>query len=137
MTGELLLGGVKIFGDTGECYCFRIPGNVQKDSEEYCTIFKGISEKISGNIREDSRECSKRYRGIFNEIPGNVQEDSGGSRILQRIFEKIPTNHFKFKLIKDTVLLKIRQVLSQDSLRDLSLLPISNETIEKSNHMII
>ena len=88
--------------DSGECYHFRISGNVQEDSEEYCTIFQGISEKIPGNIREDSGECPKRYRCVFNEILGNVQEDSGDSRIFRRIFENIPTNGFKFELIKDT-----------------------------------
>ena len=68
-----------------------IPENVQEDSGECSTRFRGMLKKIpgnaqqdSGNVRKDSGECSKRFRGIlkkipgmFDKIPGNVQKDSG------------------------------------------------------------
>ena len=38
-------------------------------------------EKIPGNVQEDSGECSSRFRGMFGKIPGNVQKDCGESKL--------------------------------------------------------
>ena len=61
--------------DSGECYYFKIPGNVSKDSGKFSRRFRGMFEKIPGNVQEDSGECLKRFRGMFEKIPGNVPED--------------------------------------------------------------
>ena len=68
----------------------KIPGNVQKDSGECSTRFRGMSEEIPGNVRRDSGECSRGFRVMLKKIPGNVQEDSDDcwqrfSRILKKI----------------------------------------------------
>ena len=77
----------------------KIPGNVQKDSEEcsnrnvrkyssesskdsreYLKIFKETLLKISGNIRKNFGECLKVLQGMLSRNPGNVQEDSAESK---------------------------------------------------------
>ena len=50
ITGNLL-------EDSGECYSFNIPGNVQEDSGEYSRRFREMFKKIPGNVKEDSEEC--------------------------------------------------------------------------------
>ena len=63
-------------GDSGECYYFNIPGNIEEDSGECSRRFRGMFQKIPGNVERYSGECSKRFRGMIEEIPGNVPEDS-------------------------------------------------------------
>ena len=35
---------------------------------------------IPGNVQKDSGECSTRFRGMFEKIPGNARKDSGESK---------------------------------------------------------
>ena len=58
--------------DSGECYCFNIPGNVRRDSWECSKRFRGMLKKIPGNVREDPREYSRRFRGMLKKISGNL-----------------------------------------------------------------
>ena len=39
---------------------------------------RGMS--IPGNVQKDSGECSTRFRGMFEKIPGNARKDSGESK---------------------------------------------------------
>ena len=48
----------------------RVPGNLIEDSGE-CYYFS-----IPENVQEHSGECSSRFWGMFKKIPGNAQEDS-------------------------------------------------------------
>ena len=48
-----------LLGDSGECYCFNIPGNLEEVSWE------------------DSGECSRTFRGIFNNVPGMLRKIPG------------------------------------------------------------
>ena len=43
----------------------KIPGNAQKNSEEY-------SRRFRVNVPKNFRECTRRFWGIFQKIPGNV-----------------------------------------------------------------
>ena len=68
----------------------KIPGNVQEDSGECSTRFRGMFEKIPGNVRGDSGEYSRKFRGMLKKILGNAQEDSEEcwqrfSKILKKI----------------------------------------------------
>ena len=65
-----------LLGDSGECYYFNIPGNIEEDSRECSRRFRGMLKDILGNVRKDSGECSKRFRGMLVKIPGNVGKDS-------------------------------------------------------------
>ena len=63
--------------DSGWCYYFNIPWNVEEDSRECWRRFRGMLKKIPGNVSEDSGKCLKRFRGMFEKILGNVRGDSG------------------------------------------------------------
>ena len=58
--------------DFGESYYFNIPGNIEEDSGECSTRFRGMFEVILGDVPRNSGKSSKRFRGIFDEIRGNV-----------------------------------------------------------------
>ena len=64
-----------LFHDSRECYYFKIPENVEKDSGECSRGFQGMFKKIPGNVRKDSTECSRRFRGMLEKIPGNLTLD--------------------------------------------------------------
>ena len=82
-----------LYQDSGECYYFKIPGNVDEDSGEYSRGFQGILKKIPGNVLENSGKCSKRFRGMLVKIPGNAQEDSKEClRGFRGMLKKIPGN---------------------------------------------
>ena len=46
----------------------RIPENVEEDSGEYSTGFRGMFERIWGNAQEDSEECWQRFSKILKKI---------------------------------------------------------------------
>ena len=58
--------------DSGECYCFNIPGNVRRNSWECSKRFRGMLKKNPGNVQEDSGECSRGSLEIFKRISGNL-----------------------------------------------------------------
>ena len=71
----------------------KIQGNVQQDSGECSTRFRGMFNKIPGHAQQDSGECSKRFQGMLNKIPGNVRKDSGEcSERFRGMLKKIPGN---------------------------------------------
>ena len=76
--GEYSLGFKNNFlEDSGECYYFNIPGNVEEDSGVCSRTFRGMLVKILGKVQEDSGKCARRFRGILKKILGNVSKDSG------------------------------------------------------------
>ena len=82
-----------LFHDSRECYYFKIPENVEKDSGECSRGFQGMLKKIPGNVEIDSGACSRRLQGMLKKIPGNVRKDSTEcSRRFRGMLEKIPGN---------------------------------------------
>ena len=93
----------------------KIPGNVQEDSGECSTRFRGMFKKTPGDVRRDSGECSRRLWEMLQKIPGNAQEDS--DECWQR-FSKIlkKTEHFIMQLNENRIkgyILKYNQKCAQ------------------------
>ena len=70
--------------DSGECYYFNIPGNIEQYSDKCSRRFRGMFEEVLGNVQEDSAGCSKRFWGTFKRIPC--------SRRFWGMFKRIPGN---------------------------------------------